>query len=415
MDIHDQSLAPAGALKIEWAERAMPVLGAIRERFRRERPLAGIRISACMHVTTETAVLVRTLAAGGAEARLCASNPLSTQDEVAAALAAEGIEVFAIAGEDRDTYFRHLQQAIEHGPQILMDDGADLTSLVHRDHPELAAALRGGTEETTTGVTRLRGMAHEGVLQFPMIAVNDADTKHLFDNRYGTGQSTIDGILRATNRLLAGTRFVVCGYGWCGRGVATRAAGMGARVIVTEVDPVRALEAVMDGHAVMPIAEAAAVGDVFVTVAGNQHVIGAEAFARMKDGALVANAGHFDIELDLPGLEGLTESRRRVRPSLQELRLRSGRRLYLLAEGRLVNLSAAEGHPADVMDLSFANQALAVEHLLGEGAGLPAGVHPVPAALDRQVAGLKLEAMGVGIDTLTDAQQRYLAGWRVGT
>ncbi|MCA9649503.1 MAG: adenosylhomocysteinase [Myxococcales bacterium] len=413
MDISDIHLAPQGDSKIAWAQRAMPVLRAVAERWQGSRPLAGLRISACMHVTAETAVLMRTLAVGGAQVRLCASNPLSTQDDVAAGLVAGGIPVLAIAGEDRATYFRHLSQALEHRPQLLMDDGADLTTLVHTEHPELGAELRGGTEETTTGVTRLRSMAADGVLRFPMVAVNDADTKHLFDNRYGTGQSTIDGILRATNRLLAGACFVVCGYGWCGRGLAARAAGMGARVIVTEVDPVRALEAVMDGYAVMPIERAAELGDFFCTVTGNEHVIGPAAFARMKDGAVIANAGHFDVELDLEGLAAETSARRRIRPSLEELELTSGKRLYLLAEGRLVNLAAAEGHPADVMDLSFATQALTVAQL-GRGE-LAAGVHRVPTEIDAEVARLKLAAMGVELDRLSDAQQRYLGGWRTGT
>lgn len=413
MDIANEDLAPQGDSRIAWAQRAMPVLRSIAERWQKEQPLRGARVSACMHVTAETAVLMRTLAAAGALVRLCASNPLSTQDDVAASLAASGVEVFAVAGEDRETYFRHLQQVLEHRPQILMDDGADLTSLVHTDQAELGAELRGGTEETTTGVTRLRGMAAAGVLRFPMVAVNDADTKHMFDNRYGTGQSTIDGFLRATNRLIAGSCFVVCGYGWCGRGLAMRAAGLGARVIVTEVDPIKALEAVMDGFAVMPIAEAAPKGDFFCTVTGNEHVIDADAFSRMKDGAMVANAGHFDVELDLPGLTAVAVGRRTIRPSLEEILMPSGRRVYLLAEGRLVNLAAAEGHPADVMDLSFANQALAAEHLWTQK--LPVGVHRVPEAIDTEVARLKLAAMGVEIDVLTEAQRRYLAGWRAGT
>ncbi len=416
MDIHDANLAPTGANTIAWAGRAMPVLTAIAERFERERPFEGVRISACLHVTAETGVLMQTLAAGGAQVRLCASNPLSTQDEVAAALSGQdGLDVYAIAGEDRGTYFQHLNQVLEHRPHLLMDDGADLTALVHGERDDLLADLRGGTEETTSGVTRLRGMAEAGVLRMPMIAVNDADTKHMFDNRYGTGQSTIDGFLRATNRLLAGSCFVVCGYGWCGRGLASRAAGMGARVIVTEVDPVAALEASMDGFQVMPILQAAPLGDFFCTVTGNQHVIDQACFVAMKDGAIVANSGHFDFELDLAGLASITASRRQVRDSLEELVLHSGRRVYLLAEGRLVNLSAAEGHPADVMDMSFANQALAAEHLLAAPDSLPAGVHRVPTAIDRQVAQLKLGAMGIEIDVLTAAQREYLAGWRTGT
>lgn len=415
-DIHDDRLAPQGHRRIEWAERAMPALLAIRRRFETERPLAGVRVSACLHVTAETGALVRTLRAGGARVRLCASNPLSTQDDVAAALAVEdGIAVFAIAGEDRPTYYQHLRQALEHRPQVIMDDGADLTTLVHTEHPELGDAIVGGTEETTTGVTRLRGMASDGVLRFPMIAVNDAATKHLFDNRHGTGQSTIDAFLRTTNRLLAGACFVVCGYGWCGRGVAMRAAGLGARVVVTEVDPTRALEAVMDGFQVLPMAEAARIGDFFCTVAGNRDVIRGEHFAVMKDGAMVANAGHFDVELELPALAERAVARRRVRPALEELELADGRRLYLLAEGRLVNLGAAEGHPADVMDLSFANQALAAEHVATQGSALAPTVHRMPLALDQQVARLKLDAMGVRIDALTETQQRYLDGWRTGT
>lgn len=416
MDIHSKDLASQGRNRIEWAERAMPALAAIRRRFTAERPLHGVRLAACLHVTAETGALVRTLHAGGADVRLCASNPLSTQDDVAAALAVDdGISVFAIEGEDRQTYYRHLHQALEHRPQVIMDDGADLTTLVHTERVDLGEAIVGGTEETTTGVTRLRGMANDGVLRFPMIAVNDAATKHLFDNRHGTGQSTIDGFLRATNRLLAGACFVVCGYGWCGRGVAKRAAGMGARVVVTEVDPTRALEAMMEGFQVMPLSQAARVGDFFCTVAGNRDVIRREHFEVMKDGAMVANAGHFDVELDLPALFELAVERREVRPALEELELADGRRLYLLAQGRLVNLSAAEGHPADVMDLSFANQALAAEHVATAGRELTPAVHAMPPALDRLVAQLKLQAMGVEIDVLTEGQQSYLGGWRTGT
>jgi adenosylhomocysteinase len=414
-DVHARELAPRGRDRIAWATRAMPALAAVRRRFTAERPLAGVRVSACLHVTAETGALVRTLAAGGAEVRLCASNPLSTQDDVAAALVDDGIAVFAIAGEDRATYFRHLQQALEHQPQVIMDDGADLTTLVHTERPDLGEAIVGGTEETTTGVTRLRGMAAEGVLRFPMIAVNDAATKHMFDNRYGTGQSTIDAFMRATNRLMAGSCFVVCGYGWCGKGVAMRAAGMGARVVVTEVDPIRALEAMMDGYQVMPMIEAAKIGDFFCTVAGNRDVIRREHFLAMKDGAMVANAGHFDVELELPALAELAVARREIRPSLEQLELADGRCIHLLAQGRLVNLGAAEGHPPDVMDLSFADQALAAEHVATQGRTLAPGVHALPRELDEEVARLKLAAMGVELDALTEGQRRYLGGWRAGT
>ena len=415
MDITDANGAPRGRDRIEWAERAMPVLAAIRERFAREQPLAGVRISACLHVTAETAALVRTLAAGGASVRLCASNPLSTQDEVAASLAVhDGIAVFARAGEDRATYFQHLEAALAHRPRLVMDDGADLASLIHTTHASLGAEVIGGTEETTSGVSRLRAMAREGVLRYPVVAVNDATTKHMFDNRYGTGQSTIDGFLRATNRLLAGACFVVCGYGWCGRGLAERAAGMGARVIVTEIDPLRALEATMDGYQVLPIARAAEVGDFFCTVTGNHSVIGREHFLKMKDGAVVANAGHFDVELDLEALRAISSPARRIRPSLDEHTLPDGRRIYLLAEGRLVNLAAAEGHPAAVMDLSFADQALSAEYVLSQR-DLAVAVHVVPLAIDREVARLKLRALGVEIDVETAAQRAYVDGWQTGT
>ena len=416
IDIQSKDLAPRGNSEIEWAVRAMPALTSIRRRFERDRPLQGVRVSACLHVTAETGALMRTLRAGGAQIRLCASNPLSTDDRVAASLAVDdGIGVFAIAGEDRSTYFRHLEQALEHRPQVLMDDGADLTTLVHTDRAGDGQDIVGGTEETTTGVTRLRRMAADGVLRFPVVAVNDADTKHMFDNRYGTGQSTIDGFLRATNRLLAGSCFVVCGYGWCGRGLAMRASGLGARVVVTEVEPTRALEAAMDGFQVLPMAQAAPIGDFFCTVTGNRDVIRREHFEVMKDGAMVANAGHFDVELSLGALGELAVARRTVRPSLEELELPDGRTIYVLAEGRLVNLGAAEGHPADVMDLSFANQALSVEHIVSNGAQMSPGVHPVLAEIDRQVARLKLDAMRIEIDTLTPGQQQYLAGWQAGT
>lgn len=414
MDILSADLADAGGAKIEWAQRAMPVLASIRARFAKDKPLAGKAIAACLHVTAETAVLARTLAAGGADLRLCASNPLSTQDDVAAALAVrDGIDVYAIGGEDRDTYFAHLRATLVHKPQILMDDGADLATLAHTEARDLD--VLGGTEETTTGVTRLRSMAAEGVLRYRIIAVNDAKTKHMFDNRYGTGQSTIDGFLRATNRLIAGSTFVVCGYGWCGRGVATRAAGMGARVIVTEVDPVRALEAVMDGFDVRPIGDAVKVADFLCTVTGGEHVVAREHFAALKDGAIVANAGHFDVELDVAALADLAVDRRQIRPSLVAYRLQDGRTVHLLADGRLVNLAAAEGHPPDVMDLSFANQALSAEYLAQHGAGLSPKVMAVPEALDQQIAQLSLDARGVQIDTLTDAQRRYVGGWRTGT
>lgn len=416
MDIQSKDLAPRGALEIEWAEHAMPVLLSIRERFAAQRPLEGIRIAACLHVTAETGVLARTLVAGGAQLRLCASNPLSTQDSVAAALAVgDGIEVYAIEGEDRATYFDHLAQALALEPHVVMDDGADLATLAHTDLASLAADVRGGTEETTSGVTRLRSMARDGVLRYPVFAVNDARTKHMFDNRYGTGQSTIDGILRATNRLLAGSCFVVCGSGWCGRGLAARAAGMGARVVVTEVDPIRALEAAMDGFAVLPIADAVGQADFICTVSGNKHVIRREHFDGMKSGVVVANAGHFDIEVDVEALAQLATARRELRPSLEEFSLEDGRTIHLLAAGRLVNLSAAEGHPADVMDMSFANQALAVEHIVTVDPGPKPGVYVVPPALDGTIAALKLAAMGIGIDTLTAEQERYLAGWQDGT
>jgi len=414
-DVRDLALTAAGRARLAWAEREMPVLARLRQRFARERPLAGIRIAACLHVTTETGILMRTLVAGGATVRLCASNPLSTQDDVAAALVEEQIPVFAIKGEDRDTYYRHIGQALDIRPHVTMDDGADLVSTIHSARTELLAEVIGGTEETTTGVIRLRAMARDGVLRYPIIAVNDARTKRLFDNRYGTGQSTIDGVLRATNLLLAGRVVVVCGYGLVGRGVAMRARGMGARVIVTEVDPLPALEAVMEGYQVMPLLEAAALGDLFITTTGNRDVIRREHFERMKDGAILGNSGHFNVEIDVAALADLARSRRTVRPYVEEFLLQDGRRLYLLAEGRLVNLAAAEGHPAAVMDMSFANQALAVEYLVREGRGLRPDVYPVPQALDEQVATLKLAAMGVAIDTLTPEQQRYLSSWEEGT
>ncbi|MBI1864727.1 MAG: adenosylhomocysteinase, partial [Nitrospirae bacterium] len=405
-----------GKLRIEWANQNMPVLNIIRARFEKEKPLAGIRLSACLHVTTETASLVQTLKAGGADVILCASNPLSTQDDVAASLAKnDRIPVFAIKGEDNATYYKHIQAALDQKPHITMDDGADLVSTLHKERTSLIPYILGGTEETTTGVIRLRSMAERGVLKFPVIAVNDAMTKHFFDNRYGTGQSTIDGILRATNRLLAGTTFVVCGYGWCGRGVAMRAHGMGANVVIVEVDPLRALEAVMDGYRVMPIAQAARIGDFFVTVTGDVNVIRKEHFGAMKDGAIVANTGHFNVELDLSGLKSLTKRRREIREFVTEHQLKNGRRVNVLADGRLVNLAAGEGHPASVMDMSFANQALAGEYVTKKGKRLGKQVHPVPEAIDREIARLKLNAMGIEIDKLTPEQKRYLASWEEGT
>ncbi len=415
-DVKDLSLSPRGMLRIEWAEREMPVLRSIRERFARERPLDGVRIGACLHVTTETANLMRTLQAGGAKVFLCASNPLSTQDDVAAALVADyGIPTFAIKGEDRDTYYAHLNAVIDANPQVTMDDGADVVGLLHSDRADAATDVVGGTEETTTGVIRLKSLEASGRLKYPIVAVNEALTKHLFDNRYGTGQSTVDGILRATNVLLSGLTVVVAGYGWSGRGVAMRAHGHGAKVTVCEVDPVRALEAAMDGYSVMPMTEAAKVGDVFVTVTGDCKVIGPEHVRLMKDGAILCNSGHFDVEIDLPGLRKMTSDVFEARPSVQGYRLKEGKTVYVLAEGRLVNLAAAEGHPAAVMDMSFANQALAAEYLVKDAATLQPKVYRLPAELDREIARLKLAAMGLAIDTLTDEQANYLASWREGT
>ena len=415
-DVQALELAPAGCDRVNWADGEMPVLHAIRERFTREKPLAGLRIAACLHVTAETANLMRALRDGGAQVALCASNPLSTQDDVAAALVGEWhLPVFARRGEDRDTYYRHINQALDTKPHLTMDDGADLVSTIHNDRTDLLSGVVAGTEETTTGVIRLRSMAKAGVLRYPIVAVNDALTKHLFDNRYGTGQSTLDGLVRATNMLLAGRTLTVCGYGNCGRGLALRAQGMGAHVIVTEVDPTRALEAHMDGYRVLPMSDAVRESDIIITVTGNTSIVRREHFEAMKDRAVVANSGHFDVELDLPALADLAEQRRTVRPNVEEFRLRDGRRIYVLAEGRLVNLAAAEGHPAAVMDMSFANQALTVEYLAREGRSLARGVYPVPAAIDRQVARVKLEASGVRIDTLTADQERYLASWEAGT
>jgi adenosylhomocysteinase len=438
-DVADLSLAEQGMRRIAWADRHMPVLASIRDRFAKEKPLAGERLAACLHVTTETANLMRTLVAGGAEVRLCASNPLSTQDDVAAALVRElGVATFSVKGEDNTRYYKHIRACLEFSPTITMDDGADLVSsllFVARGeldgvHPEvrgfaqalgpegckaLIAGVRGSTEETTTGVIRLRAMERDGVLRFPVIAVNDSDTKHLFDNRYGTGQSTMDGILRATNILVPGLTFVVAGYGWSGRGVAMRAHGLGAKVVVCEVDPVRALEAAMDGYAVMPMEAAARVGDVFVTVTGDTKVITAHHAELMKDGVILCNSGHFDVELDLPAIRAQATDVTTARPFVQAYHMRSGKTLHVLAEGRLVNLAAAEGHPAAVMDMSFANQALAAEHLVKNGTGLAAQVHRLPRELDLEIARLKLATMGLAIDTLTPEQEAYLASWREGT
>jgi len=414
--VKDLSLAEEGKKRIEWAALDMPVLRKIGDEFERTKPFEGVRIGACLHVTTETANLMITLKRGGAEVYLTASNPLSTQDDVAAALVKYyGIPVFAVRGEDRDTYYAHLKEIIKREPQIVIDDGADLISTIHREYPDLAERIWGGMEETTTGVIRLRAMEKEGVLKFPVIAVNDALTKHLFDNRYGTGQSTIDGILRATNRLLAGSYFVVAGYGWCGKGVAMRARGMGAIVIVTEVDPIKALEARMDGFLVMPMREAAKVGDFFVTVTGNTSVIRREHFEVMKDGAILANAGHFDVEIDLKALKEMAVSVREVRPLVKEYKLPDGRRIFVLADGRLVNLAAAEGHPASVMDMSFANQALSALYIKENHRKLEKRVYPVPREIDERVARLKLEAMGIEIDELTPEQIKYLRSWELGT
>lgn len=418
MDHHvkDLSLAALGKARIEWADQDMPVLASIRERFEAEKPLDGLRVSACLHVTTETANLMRTLKAGGADIVLCASNPLSTQDDVAAALVTEyGIRTYAIKGEDTETYYAHIDAAIDHKPQITMDDGADVVGRIHADRPEALTDVIGGTEETTTGVIRLRAMAADGALKFPIVSVNDADTKHLFDNRYGTGQSTIDGVIRATNRLIAGRTVVVTGYGWCGRGIAMRADGLGGNVIVCEVNPLRALEAVMDGYRVMPAVEAAAQADVWVTVTGDINVIDSEMFAAMKDGAIIANSGHFNCEINIPHLREQAVSVREVRPLVEEFVLKDGRRIYLLADGRLVNLSCAEGHPASVMDMSFANQALSAEYMVKNAADLEPGVHAVPAEIDESIAALKLATMGVKIDTLTDEQRKYLSSWQSGT
>ena len=415
-DVKNIQLANEGRLRIEWAAQNMPVLNRIRQRFAKEQPFAGVKLAACLHVTTETAALMQTLKAGGASVALCASNPLSTQDDVAASLVKhDRIPVFAIKGENHKTYYAHINAVLDTRPHFTMDDGADLVSILHSERQALAANVRGGTEETTTGIIRLRSMAADGVLKYPIIAVNDARTKHFFDNRYGTGQSTIDGFIRATNRLIAGTHFVVCGYGWCGRGIAMRARGMGANVIVTEIDPLPALEAVMDGFMVMPIADAASIGDFFCTVTGNINVIRKEHFRTMKDGAIVANSGHFNVELDLPGLAVLSKSRRMIRPFVEEFVLKNGRRVNVLGEGRLINLAAAEGHPSSVMDMSFANQALSIEYMVKLKKPLAKDVYPVPEAIDQQIAREKLAAMGIAIDQLTTEQKKYLASWEMGT
>ena len=437
--IKDTRLAEKGRLRREWALMNMPVLASIRERFSKEKPFKGIRISACLHITTETAALASTLKAGGADVVLCASNPLSTQDDVAASLVVDDeIPVFAIKGEDHATYYNHILSALKHKPHLTMDDGADLVSSLHfiainkwdnveksivewgkalseKERKELISNVMGSTEETTTGVIRLRSMERDGILQFPVIAVNDANTKHLFDNRYGTGQSTIDGIIRATNRLLAGSVFVVCGYGWCGRGVANRAKGMGARVIICEVSPLKALEAVMDGFEVMPIAKAAPIGDFFCTVTGDINVIRKEHFLEMKDGAILANSGHFDVEIDIKGLLDITTKRRKIREFVEEFTLTNGRRIYLLGEGRLVNLAAAEGHPSSVMDMSFANQALCAEYIIKNHSRMEKKVYPVPTEVDEEIARLKLKSMGIEIDELTPEQEKYLKSWEMGT
>jgi adenosylhomocysteinase len=415
-DVKDIELAESGRKRIEWAEKEMPVLRLTRERFERERPLEGLRLSACLHVTSETANLMRTLAAGGADTVLCASNPLSTQDDVAASLVAhDNIPVYAIKGEDNETYYAHLQSALDHNPQVTMDDGADLVSGVLKQRSDLIPQMLGSTEETTTGVIRLKAMAADGVLSFPVIAVNDSDTKHLFDNRYGTGQSTIDGIIRATNVLLAGKTFVVGGYGYCSRGIAERAHGMGANVIVTEVDAVRALEAAMDGYRVMSMFEAAKIADFIVTATGDKDVIAKEHFSAMKDGCIVANSGHFNVEIDIPALEEMAVEKREPRQFVEQFILQDGREINLLGEGRLINLASAEGHPSAVMDMSFANQALAAEYLLENKGKLQNEVHALPKEVDREIAGLKLTAMGIEIDELTPEQARYLASWEEGT
>jgi len=414
-DIKDPKLAEAGRRRIEWASREMPVIKLIRQRFSAEKPLEGIRISGCLHITTETANLALTLKEGGADVILCASNPLSTQDDVAAALVDGGIPVNAIKGEDDATYYKHINTALDNEPQLTVDDGADLVTTLHTKRSDLIGNILGGTEETTTGIIRLRSMDKAGKLKYPLIAVNDAQTKYLFDNRYGTGQSTIDGITRATNILWAGKKVVVCGYGWCGHGIALRAKGLGAQVIITEVEPVRALEAVMDGFQVMPLQEAARVGNIFIAISGDKNVIDKVHLQLMKDGAILANSGHFNVEINIPALESLAQSKRQIRPFVDEYTLGDGCHLYLLGEGRLINLAAAEGHPASVMDMSFANQALCLEHIVKNRERLEPKVYPVPEEIDKQVARLKLQSMGVDIDTLTPEQEKYLTSWEEGT
>ncbi|MFC2003013.1 adenosylhomocysteinase [Chloroflexota bacterium] len=414
-DIKDPELAEAGKQRIEWAYREMPVIKQIRERFRAEQPFKGIRISGCLHITTETANLGLTLKEGGANLVLCASNPLSTQDDAAAALVEYGIPVNAIKGEDEATYYKHINTALNNEPQLTIDDGADLITTLHTKRSDLISNVLGGTEETTTGVIRLRSLEKTGKLKYPLVAVNDAQTKYLFDNRYGTGQSTIDGITRATNILWAGKKVVVCGYGWCGRGIAFRAKGMGSHVIVAEVDPLRALEAAMDGYQVMALQEAAKVGNIFITVTGDKHVIDKVHFQSMKDGAILANSGHFNVEINIPALESLTSKKRNIRPFVDEYALDDGRHLYLLGEGRLINLAAAEGHPASVMDMSFANQALCLEYIVKNSGKLKSKVYPVPEEIDKEIARLKLQSMGIDIDTLTPEQEKYLTSWEEGT
>ena len=415
-DIKNARLADGGRYRIEWGDQEMPVLRLIRERFAKEQPLKGVRISACLHVTAETANLMHTLQLGGADVVLCASNPLSTQDDVAASLVTHfEIPVYAIKGEDTQTYYQHIQAALDHKPHMTMDDGADLVSTIHKERTDLLETIIGGTEETTTGVIRLRAMAADGALKFPVMAVNDAMTKHFFDNRYGTGQSTLDGIIRATNMLLAGKTFVVGGYGWCGRGLASRARGMGANVVVTEIDPLPALEAVMDGFRVMPMAEAAKIGDIFCTVTGDINVLDKHHFEAMKDGAIISNSGHFNVEINIPALEGMAKEKKRVREFVEQFELPDGRRINLLGDGRLINLAAAEGHPPSVMDMSFANQALGAEFMVRNAADLKSQVYPIPPAIDREIARLKLAAMGVNIDTLTAEQEKYLNSWEEGT
>ncbi|MFA5073854.1 MAG: adenosylhomocysteinase [Nitrospirota bacterium] len=415
-DIKNIKLADKGKLRIEWANQSMPVLNLIKKRFQKEKPLKGVRLTACLHVTTETASLMQTLKAGGAEVVLCASNPLSTQDDVAASLVQhDKISTFAIKGEDGKTYYKHIMASLDHKPMMTMDDGADVVSVLHTKRKDLLPGVIGGTEETTTGVIRLRSMANSGVLKYPIIAVNDAQTKHFFDNRYGTGQSTIDGILRATNRLLAGSLFVVAGYGWCGRGLASRAKGMGANVIITEIDPLKALEAVMDGFQVMPMGDAAKIGDIFVTVTGDINVIRKEHFLSMKDGAIVCNTGHFNVEIDLDTLQKIKKKKRKIRDFVEEFTLPNNRRINILGEGRLINLASAEGHPSSVMDMSFANQALAAEYMLKNSISLKKNVYTVPEEIDKEIARLKLNAMGIRIDKLTPEQKEYLASWELGT